>query len=95
MYPAATNEVVVEIAMLNVAAEEDVLHTVIVLTTVAVADGTVYSVSAVPIVPVDASAPSRLYTVAMIYAPISRKMSATLEPPLEPPMAAHAVPDHP
>ena len=60
MYPVATNEVVVDTATENVAADEDVLHTLIVDTTVAVEAGTVYSVSAVPIVPVDAIAPKRL-----------------------------------
>ena len=66
MYPEATKDVVVDTAMENVAALADVLHTVIVEMTAAVAAGQVYSVSAVPIVPVDAIAPRRLYTSAMI-----------------------------
>jgi hypothetical protein len=77
MYPAATNDVVVDTEIENVADDDDVLQTVIVLTTVPVAAGVVYNVSAVPITPEEAIAPSRLIVVvAICYMPPSIRMSA-------------------
>ena len=59
-------DVVVDTPREYVAAVEDLLHTIRLETTVDVEAGQVYKVSAVPITPVDARAPSLLIDSAIL-----------------------------
>lgn len=68
IYPESSKELVVLTLTLYVAEAESLLQTATVETTAEIAVQ-LYSVSAVPIVPVDTSAPSRLYAIAMFLCP--------------------------